>query len=444
MVCHELFSRLRAVADAYLDAIAVTDGIVALTYAQLLAQVEAEAADMQRQPGFRDGQFCALPVRQQTAYIVSLLAIHRAGGICVPVETATTLPANCLPAVSDMLFTSGSTGQPKGVLLSERAILADAENLIAAHGYHAGLTFVICGPIHHFGCWSKVLPTLLTGGTLHILEGLKDVESLFAVLDGATPAATFLVPTAIRMLLQLHHERLSAVASHIEFIETGAAPIATSDMERLRTLLPHTRLYNTYASTETGVVCTYPFHGQSATDAASAPCLQGCVGPTMQHARLRFDDEQHIIVSGPMIMSGYLQEQHDSMASDVALASAPTEIRTSDIGHLSPEGYLIITGRDSDFINVGGLKVAPSVVEDAAMSYPGIEDCICIAAPHPLMGQVPRLLVVMKPGIAFDRRPLIAHLKARLATYQIPLSYEPVSDILKTFNGKKDRKAYRV
>lgn len=433
----QIIAQLRQLAAQQPAVIAITSAAGSMTYAQLMQSVDQEAQRLVVSGEAARGRIYQLIASQDADYLVRFLALHEVGAICAPVDAPIELPAYCNPEVSDILFTTGSTSQPKGVLLSEEAILADADNLITAHGYRAGLTFVICGPIHHFGCWSKVLPTLLTGGTLCILEGLKDQEALFAALGSASRTATFLVPSAIRMLLQFGREQLMALRHHIDFIETGAAPITTADMEQLRELLPYTRLYNTYASTETGVVCTYPFHLPTAEDPeadnATAPsCLAGCAGPTMKHAHVRLDDEGHIIVSGRMIMSGYL---HNPVA--------PTEVITSDIGRFTPDGYLLIIGRDSDFINVGGLKVAPAEVEDAVLEMPSIADCICLPKSHPVMGQVPRLLVVMRPGIPFDRRPIIQHLKARLESFKVPLAYEEVTEIRKTFNGKKDRKSYR-
>lgn len=435
-------------AELYGQKPAVTCHGEMLTYAQLLNCVQAEAQRLRNEEGVVPGQLYQFVASQDIAYLVRFLALHVVGAICVPVDTLLDLPDYHNPAISDILFTTGSTSKPKGVLLSFEAVMADAENLIEAHQYQHDLTFIICGPIHHFGPWSKVLPTLMTGGTLCLLDGLKDLEALFEALGSAPRTATFLVPSAIRMLMQLSSDRLRELADHIDFIETGAAPIATSDMAQLRQLLPHTRLYNTYASTETGVVCTYPFHLPqplqtpetsetpeppitAETGEAHLP-LAGCVGPTMKHARIRLDEEGHIIVRGPMIMSGYL---HDPQPLD--------EIHTSDIGRIDEQGYLFITGRDSDFINVGGLKVAPAEVEDAAMAMPGIADCICVPVPHPMMGQIPRLLVVMQPGVAFDKKALILHLKSCLEPYKIPLQYEVVSEVKKTFNGKKDRKAYK-
>lgn len=423
------------------DTLAIVCGEERISYARLWQLVEAEAVRMRNEEHVEPGRICQLQASQSAGYLIRFLAIHLVGAICVPVETPMELPDYCNPAISDVLFTTGSTSKPKAVLLSNEAIMADADNLIHVHGFRPGLTFVICGPLHHFGSWSKVLPTFVVGATLHVLDGLKDTEALLHALGSTSCTATFLVPSAIRMLMQLCGSRLRELQHNIDFIETGAAPIATSDMEQLRQLLPYTRLYNTYASTETGVVCTYPFHLPSAEQQPSvsdrpvmelAACRQSCVGPTMRHARIRLDDEGHICVSGPMIMSGYMHDPQQQV-----------EIQTSDIGCIDEQGYLFITGRDSDFINVGGLKVAPAEVEDVASGMEGIQDCICIGRPHPMMGQIPCLLVVMKPGIPFDKKALIKYLKPRLETFKIPLAYEEVDEVKKTFNGKKDRKAYR-
>ena len=174
----------------------------------------------------------------------------------------------------------------------------------------------------------------------------------------------------------------------------------------------------------------------------------------MHHAHVEIDSEGRIVVSGPMIMSGYLLLDEGTSHTlplspidgghhvDDSLIERPTQIVTTDIGRLDDRGFLYISGRVSDFINVGGLKVAPAEVEEAAQSFPGLADCICLPAPHALMGQIPRLLVVMAPGSSFDKRALIQHLKAHLELHKVPLQYEEVSEIRKTFNGKKDRKSY--
>ncbi|MBR5069399.1 MAG: acyl--CoA ligase [Bacteroidales bacterium] len=412
------------VVECYPDDLALICHGEKLTYAQLWTAAKTEAQRLRETEHLRAGQYYYQSCTQDIAYVVRFIALHLIG------------------TLSDILYTTGSTGKPKAVLLSEKGMVANAENLIEAHGYHHGMTFVVCGPLDHFGPWSKMLPVFMTGATLHILDGLKDLESLFDALR-PSHSATFLVPSAIRMLLQLNGNRLAALADSIEFIETGAAPMATVDMERLRELLPRTRLYNTYASTETGIVCTYPFHlspAEGREGITPKPILHGCVGPMMKHAKVSIGPMGNICVSGPMLMAGYLNEDGEG---NLQLDPVGEMFETADLGHFDDEGRLFLTGRSNDFINVGGLKLSPIEVEDAAAGYPCIEDCICIPEPHPMMGQVPKLLVTLRVGTSFNKRELASYLKEKLIeTWKVPMRYEVVDEIRKMPNGKKNRRSY--
>lgn len=392
-----------------------------LTYAQLWEAVGKEALRLRDIEHIQEGHYYIQTCTQDIAYVVRFLALHLIGARC------------------DILYTTGSTGKPKAVLLSDEGMIANGENLIYAMGFHHGLTFVICGPLDHFGPWSKILPVFMTGGTLHILDGLKDLDALFDALRPSTFAnveaksATFLVPSAIRMLLQFSRERLAKLADSIEFIETGAAPMATSDMQQLREVLPNTRLYNTYASTETGIVCTYPYH-------LTQSILQGCVGPAMKHSEVSIGPDGEICVSGPILMAGYLNEDAEG---NMQLEPVGKSFHTSDLGYLDAEGRLFLTGRSSEFINIGGLKLSPVEVEDAAMGFAGILDCLCVPVSHPVMGQVPKLLVVLQEGFSLNKKEIARYLKEKLTeTWKVPINYEVVEEIRKMPNGKKNRKSY--
>ena len=392
-----------------------------LSYAQLWEAVGMEALRLRDIEHIHEGQYYIQTCTQDIAYVVRFLALHLIGARC------------------DILYTTGSTGKPKAVLLSDEGMIANGENLIDAMGFHHGLTFVICGPLDHFGPWSKMLPVFMTGGTLHILDGLKDLDALFDALRPSTFAnvgaksATFLVPSAIRMLLQFSRERLAKLADCIEFIETGAAPMATSDMQQLREVLPNTRLYNTYASTETGIVCTYPYH-------LTQYILQGCVGPSMKHSVVAIGPDGEICVSGPILMAGYLNEDAEG---NLQLEPVGNRFQTTDLGYLDAEGRLFLTGRSSEFINIGGLKLSPVEVEDATMGFAGILDCLCVPVSHPVMGQVPKLLVVLQEGFSLNKKEIARYLKEKLTeTWKVPINYEVVDEIRKTPNGKKDRRSY--
>lgn len=331
-----------------------------------------------------------------------------------------------------VLYTTGTTGKRKGVIISQRAVMANSDNLIHGHGYAADTVFIIAGPMDHLGCWSKIFPTLIMGGTLYILTGgMKDVNELLRPMEVRKGRyALFLVPSSIRILLQQAAGRLAMVADRIDFIEAGGAPLPHPDMLRLCELLPDTRLYNTYASTETGVISTYNFN--------DGRCMSGCLGKALKNSKVFITPEGTIACQGDTLMSGY--EGEPELTRQVMHDET---VFTADGGWIDEEGMLHISGRKDDIINVGGLKVAPQVVEEAALSHPSVIDCICISHPHPVLGEAPELLVVLAEGCELDKRALARHISMTVERHEVPLYYAAVKEVKKTPNGKLDRKSYR-
>lgn len=338
------------------------------------------------------------------------------------------------------LYTTGTTGKSKGVVISQKAVISNSENLIAGQGFTHDLVFVIAGSMEHLGCWSKIFPVLMLGATIYVIEdGMKDIDGFFKAfelplekysLPANTKFATFLVPSNIRILLQFASDRLEALVDRMDFLETGAAPMPHSDMLTLCKILPKTRLYNTYASTETGVVSTYNYN--------DGECIAGCLGHALPHSQFLITPEGRIACKGDTLMTGYKDEPEltRSVLHDDTLF-------TADNGYIDEQGRLHILGRDDDTINTGGFKVAPSEVEDIALSMPDIDDCICISQPHPVLGNALALLVVLRNGAKLDKHAIALHLSKKLKRYQIPLTYKEVDKIQRTFNGKLNRKYYK-
>ena len=330
-----------------------------------------------------------------------------------------------------MLYTTGTTGRSKGVMISHRTIVADAENLIAGQLFSHELVFIINGPLNHIGSLSKIYPVIMLGATLYIIDGMRDMNAFFGALDyPATKMATFFVPASVRMLMQFSAERLASYAEKIDFIECGGAPLPHSDMQELCRLLPKTRLYNTYASTETGIISTYNYN--------DGECIAGCLGKTMPHSRIIITPEGRISCQGDTLMSGYIGEPELT-----ATVLRGDTVYMSDLGRIDEQGRLHIGGRQDDVINVGGYKVAPTEVEDAALLLPEVKDCICISAAHPVTGHALKLLVVMADGCQLNKRRIALHLKGRLEIYKVPMLYEQVDHVERTYNGKLNRKFYR-
>lgn len=453
---------LRQDANLYPDKVAVICGDETCTYRQLWERVEARAAAL-------NAKLIPFPTTQSIDFLVEYFAIHLAGAVAVPLEKSqydsmkgdaeplfsglTSDEDQVIPqGVADILFTTGTTGKSKGVMISHSTIIANAENLIAAQGFHHDLTFIINGPLNHIGSLSKVYPIILVGGTLHILEGMKDLNAFFGAMEpngpigklpdwnGKSRFASFLVPASIRMLLAFASERLASYADRIEFLETGAAPISQADMQRLCEVLPKSRLFNTYASTETGIISTYDFN--------QGECVAGCLGKPMRHSRFFIVDEERkkvanastvgkVACSGKTLMAGYYGDEAltESILRDGI-------IYTNDLAEIDADGNLRLKGRDGDVINVGGYKVAPTEVENVALAISSVKDCICIPAQHRVLGTVLKLLVVLQDGFAFDKRQLALGLREKLEAHKVPMLYEQVTAIHRTFNGKLDRKAY--
>lgn len=378
-----------------------------------------------------------LRTTQTIDYLTSYFACQKCGVVVVPLEH--NLPAEKFAEIeqllegqnfpveaSDILFTTGTTGVPKGVVLSHKALMTDADNLVEAHGYKPGVTFIINGPLNHFGSHSKVLAIVRSGASMYLMEGMKNLDDFFKAAESIQGRiATFLVPASIRMLVQFASDRLQTYADRIDFIETGAAPITQTDMQNISRLLPQSRLFNTYAGSEIGVVCTYNYN--------DGICRQSCVGPAFPHSHFEVNNGV-VVCFGDGLMMGYLGQP---------LRECVESVETSDLGLVDEEGRLYLVGRQSDLINVGGLKVSPLEVEEVAASViEGMKDCICISQPHPLMGAVPKLLVVMKDGMSLNKRIVAKAMRGCLEAYKVPVDIVIVDQIERTYNGKLNRKFY--
>lgn len=418
--------------------VAIVCGDTSITYHQLYA-LSRERALIFKQQNWRA---LVLKVSQSIDFLITYFSTHIAERIIVPlekdipesrfVEIKTLIDKSPIPDdVRDILFTTGTTGLQKGVMLSFRAITANAENLIDAQGFTKDVTFIISGPLNHIGSLSKIWPMIMVGGTIIITEGLKDLNAFFTAFDYPShKLATFLVPTSLRILLQFGRKKLYTYSSKIDFIETGAAPIPQSDMEALCEILPNTRLYNTYASTETGIISTH--------DYCHDGCIAGCLGKPMRHASVFITPQGNIACQGPMLMSGYIG---DPLLTNKILRDEV--LYTSDIGSIDEQGRLRLEGRQDDIINVGGYKISPIEVESVAMAYPDIVDCICICTKSAVIGNMLKLIYVTTNDDLFNEKALIKYLKLHLESYKIPLLYMRSNKIERTYNGKINRKYYR-
>ena len=263
-------------------------------------------------------------------------------------------------------------------------------------------------------------------------------------MGGTKNIACCLPPAAIRQIFLLTREKIAEFADSIDFIETATSPLSEPDKQTLFRLLPNTRLYNNYGSSESASVCMFNYNAYRNKER--------CIGKPAVNAKIITLDESHrpvnaskdnpglIACIGDMNMKGYVNDP--DLTSKVMENGA---VITSDLGYIDSDGFVYITGRQSDIINVGGLKVAPDEVESAALGYEGIDDCICIAEKNTLTENSLKLLVVSseKEGKGIDLISFRKYMAEKLETYKIPQKIEYVDKIEKTYNGKINRKFYK-
>ena len=424
------------------DQIAVVTPSEQVTYRELSHRINQRALELKDQ-GVKERTGYVWRAMQDVDFLVTYFALHQIGAVAVPLEQS--IPEQTLRNIeeevaaydfpsgtADLLFTSGSTGKSKGVLLSETALSTCSENFIDAHHYTSDLVFIISGPLSHIASLFKIHPTLMALGTVCVIDGLKDMNAFFDVFRQMPHRrfASFLVPASIRLLLKFSREELLEVAPQIEFIETGAAPITQDDMRELARVLPNAHLFNTLGGTEIGAVCTYDFN--------DGKYMAGCVGRPMLHSRITLNEQGTVLISGPTLMTGYFN--NEALTREVLFDGV---FHSSDRGRFDEDGNLHLLGRSDDAINVGGFKADPVEIENVAMTHPQVSDCICVAAPHPIAGYCIQLLYVLKKDATASKRDIALYLKSRLEAYKVPTLYECVPAIRYKANGKKDRQSYK-
>lgn len=478
-------------AEVQPDAPAIIVGETVTTYRQLWAYIKSFATFLRNRGGVSRGKVVAAKASQSLEYAVCYFSTHLAGGIFAPTEhfvtddnfrnivestdacVAVTNPGDvynglkCMPFdmsqvmkicteyqaaediaesfpqsadSADLLFTTGTTGDSKGAELSHRALVATAENLIAGCEMKKDTQILVPGPLNHANPIRKLYTAMVNGSSIIILNGMMNVKAFFDALDHSVGStACCLPPAAIRTIFQITGDKLQEYADKIDFIEYASSPLPEPDKLRLCRLLPHTRLYNNYGSSEAASVCMYDYNRH--------PGKVHCVGKAMPNSEIIIvDDEKRPISSsaehlgllaciGDVNMKGYWKDPQ--LTAQVLQDGI---VYTNDIGYMDSDGFIYVIGRKGDVINVGGLKVSPSEVEAAALSHTDISECVCVPVPDSVTGQAIKLLVVLNSGAELHARELRQYLSRSLEGYKLPKYIEQTDEIPKTYNGKIDRK----
>ena len=354
-----------------------------------------------------------------------------------PAYTVTKFPA--AQSVSEILFSTGTTGKEKGIVLTHSNNIALAGNVIHGVQMEQDNVEMIPSPMNHSHGLRRYYANMYLGATVVLLGSVMNIRLFFQNLDTYQVNSMDLVPTALAVVLKLSKNKLADYADRLRYIQFGAAPMMEADKIKICQLLPRTRLYNFYGSTESGCIAIYDFN--------CGKDKKSCIGKPAHNADIFIvDDDRRPITSsvsctgllasrGGMNMLGYWQDEEET--SKVLIDGV---VYSNDVAYFDEDGDIILLGRKGDVINIGGNKVSPEEIENAAKKMPQIADCGVIPVEDAFKGNVPKLFVQMKEGCEFDSVAIRSFLAASLEPYKVPVYIEQIDLIPRSYNGKLLRK----
>lgn len=348
------------------------------------------------------------------------------------------LPSPDQPA--DILFTTGTTGLPKGVILSHGNLFHAARNINSFIGNTGADIEILPLPLSHSFGLGRLRCNLLAGGAIRLVPGFTFPKLITDALETDGASGLAVVPAGIALLLLQQGQKLGQCRRRLRYIEIGSAPMPVAHKRRLMELLPETRICMHYGLTEASRSTFIEFHTSShKLDSIGQPTpnVEVRIATPAGH-ELPPGHSGAIWVRGRMVMQGYFDNPELTRRT-----LRDGWLDTGDWGHADTEGYLFLEGREKELINVGGRKVAPLEVERHLNAFPGVLDSACVAIPDPkgITGEAVKAFVVPDPAASATPDPgrLSAYLRIHLEAYKIPVVYETIDAIPKTTSGKIQR-----
>ncbi|ORW49414.1 fatty acid--CoA ligase [Mycobacterium paraense] len=443
-------------ADRFGDAEAVVDGPLRLTFAQVVERIRC-AAGAFADAGVDKGDRIAIWAPNSAEWIIAAFGLLTAGGVLVPVNTRfkteeagdviarsgakavlvqkgfldqdyvapSGIPVIDLKSeflssgspferavdgtdIADIIFTSGTTGRPKGAMMNHAQTLRMYEEWATLADLRKGDRYLQINPYFHtFGLKAGLITSFLRGATM-LPVAVFDVDAAVNLIEREGITMLPGPPTLYHSLLTVRDKaKLSTLRAGV----TGAADIPVELVRRIHSELPFQTLMTGYGLTEAGNV-TLSRPGDSFEDVATTAGLP-CEG-----VEVRIADDGEVLVRGYGIMQGYL----DDPAATADAIDADGWLHTGDLGNLDDAGRLRIVGRKKDMFIVGGFNAYPAEIEGFLMHHPAVAQAAVIGVPDERLGQVGKAFVVAKDAVTAEE--LIGWCRERMAGFKVPRSVQ--------------------
>ncbi len=460
------------------DKVALISGDTEITYSQLWDYCLCSAEKLKQDYHLKKGDRVILSAAGNIEFVYAYFGVHIAGGICVPIDPDTnqtrfeyieksttpvcvmgllhnvkkeTIPFSDVvngtskatyiapeqSQVADILFTTGTTGAPKGVALSYNNLSAAARNINAYIGNTNSDVELLALPVSHSFGLGRLRCSLSKGATVVMLGTFANVKKFFKEMARCQVTMFAMVPASWGFIKKMSGKYIGKFADQLKFIEIGSSFMPVEDKELLMSLLPNTRICMHYGSTEASRSAFMEFHTYKdnlLSIGKASPNVEIKIF-TSQGTPAALGEEGEVCVKGEHVTCSYWNETPERFASDFY----DGYFRTGDCGTMDAEGNIYLKSRIKEMINVGGKKVSPMEVEDILNTIPGIKESACIGIPDPgiVLGEVVKAFIVADDNLSDEE--IMQQLRPQLEVYKLPVEIERINAIPKTGSGKIQR-----
>jgi long-chain acyl-CoA synthetase len=334
----------------------------------------------------------------------------------------------------NIIYSSGTTGTPKGIVHSQYARLQFAIRLSANLRFDATMADLVTTPMYHNGTWMMLLPAFLVGGCAVILPSFTP-RAFIEHVEKHRCTHTFMVPTQYEAILR-ELETKPADLSSLRSMVSTAAPLSRATKEAILKFMGP-GLFEVYGLTEGIGTVLAPEQMKEKTGSVGMPAMEGDIRIVDDSgSELPRGETGEIVGFTTSLMNGYYKQPEKTAEICWRDERGRTYIRTGDVGRLDDDGFLYILDRKKDMIVSGGINVFPRDIEDILEAYPAVREAAVIGVPHEKWGESPLGIVVLEPAHTVPPEQLLAWANERLAKFQRLSGLEIRDTIPRNATGK--------
>lgn len=457
------------------EKIAIFSGKKSYTYSQLKNSILKTKFYFENDLGIQKGDCIVIAADKNVEFIYSYLALHLIGAVAMPlasdtnedrlsyiisqtkakfaigikateiqsvdfikVESIDTIAEFEYPnqdALADILFTTGTTGNPKGVELTHKNICAAARNINEFILNSVEDVELVALPISHSFGLGRIRCSLSKGATIVLLGSFANLKRFYRFIEEKQVTGLAMVPSAWEYVKKMSGDKISDYQNQLKYIEYGSAFLPIEEKENLMKYLPNTRHCMHYGLTEASRSAFIEFH--------STKNKLNTIGKASPNVEIKIFNENgaetpngtigELCVKGEHVLSKYYgMDSSESFYGDY--------FRTGDNGYVDEEGFVVLKGRLKETINVGGKKLSPIEVEEKINQIEGVQESVCVGVKDKegILGEVVKAFVV-RTDDSLAQEDILNVITPQLENYKLPREFEWIDEIPKTKSGKVQR-----